>query len=345
MEKKYTSKMKLNLRTSVVFLLLSATCCGYSFSSFDEYFENTIRPFYYSFTERFIERSNGLLLSYKAFEHPFEKGAIVFVSGWTETHLKYAELIHDLYQRGYSVYSMDHRGMGFSSRLTSNPQQVHVEEFSDYTDDLRAFFNRVIFTKPHSRIYIVAHSMGGLVTAQYLRRFPAEINAVVFSCPLFKLNTSPYPEKIAYRIVKSEVKKGRGKYYAATQGNTTFEEASNFEKQKTTHSLNRWLQTIKNWEEFPMLLQGGSTNGWVKATLESTFSLLDGGWSETSVPSLIWQSSADVFVINAGHLPVCQQNPKCEIRKVEESYHELFLEEDPVRDKVLTESLEFFEKF
>lgn len=337
--------MKMNHPLFALFFLLSSLCCGNPSSSFEDYFEKTIRPFYYTFPENFLERPDGVSLSYKSFEHPFEKGAIVFVSGWTETHLKYAELIYDLYQKGHSVYSMDHRGMGFSSRLTPNPQQVHVERFSDYVDDLRAFFERVILKKTHDRLYVFAHSMGGLVTAQYLRRFSTDIHAAIFSCPLFQLNTGSIPEKTAYRIVKREVKNGKGNKYALTQGDTTFEKASSFENQKTTHSLERWNETIKNWKQFPILLQGGSTNGWVKETLESTFSLLNGGWENMEVPSLVWQSSDDVYVINEGHLKVCTQAPHCEVRKIEQSYHELFLEEEPIRALVIQNSMDFVESY
>lgn len=309
--------------------------------SFEEHYEQTVLPFYKSVPERFLHRPENIELSYKAFEHPFEVGAIIFVTGWTETHRKYAELIWDLYQAGFSVYSMDHRGMGFSTRLTSNPQQVHVETVDDYVKDLKAFVDEIVRPPTHQKNYFISHSMGGLVTALYLERYSSSIDAAVFSAPLFQLNTGQIPERLAYRITQREVKRGNGKQYAMTQGDTTYEKASDFCAQRTTHSFKRWKKKIANWAEFPILLQGGSTNSWVFSVLEKTFFLLSGAWKGMPVPSLILESSDDIYVINKGHHKVCHQAQNCQLKKYPHSYHELYLETDSVRSFALKDTLQF----
>lgn len=314
-------------------------------SSFEEHYQNTVLPFYESIPENFINRPGEIELSYKSFEHPFERGAIVIVGGWTETHRKYAELIYDFYQAGYSVYSMDHRGMGFSTRLTQNSQQVHVESVTDYVDDLRVFIEEVVRPETHEKNYIFAHSMGGLVTALYLQKYPGEVHAAVFSAPLFQLNTGIIPEKWAVSLTKAEIKKGKGKEYAITQGDTTFEKASDFKAQKTTHSLARWKKKTENWKQFPILLQGGSTNQWIYSVLEKTRALRENGWKHMPVPAFILQASDDDYVINRGHQTVCAQAKSCSIRQYPKSYHELYLELDAVRTPVLKDVLSFFERY
>lgn len=314
-------------------------------SSFEEHYQNTILPFYESIPENFINRPGDIELSYKSFEHPFEQGAIVLVGGWTETHRKYAELIYDFYQAGYSVYSMDHRGMGFSTRLTSNYQQVHVESVTDYVDDLKVFIEKVVRPETHGKNYIFAHSMGGLVTALYLQKYPGEVHAAVFSAPLFQLNTGLIPEKWAVSLTKAEIKKGKGKEYAVTQSDTTFEKASDFKTQKTTHSLARWKKKTENWKQFPVLLQGGSTNQWIYTVLERTRSLRDNGWKHMPVPAFILQASDDDYVINRGHSTVCAQAKRCSIKHYPKSYHELYLELDAIRTPVLKDILSFFERY
>lgn len=335
---------KTVVRLLVVFLM------GFGFSSlaedpFEEHYEKTILPFYESTPEKFLSRPGNIELSYKVFENPFENGAIILVGGWTETHRKYAELIYDFYRFGYSVYFMDHRGMGFSTRLTSNPQQVHVETVDDYVEDLRMFVEEVVRPSTHEKNYVFAHSMGGLVTALYLQKYPNQIHAAVFSAPLFQLNTGSIPEKWALSLTRSEIKKGNGKKYAMTQGDTSFEKASNFKKQKTTHCLKRWKKKTANWEKFPILLQGGSTNQWVYSVLEKTFSLREGGWKEMPVPSFILQSSHDAYVINRGHETVCKQAKTCQMKQYPNTYHELYLELDRVRTEVLHDSLRFLEQY
>lgn len=313
--------------------------------SFEEHFENTVLPFYWSAPSGTLHRPNQVDLHYKTFDNPISKGTIVFVTGWTETHLKYAELIWEFYQNGYSIYSIDNRGMGFSTRLTSNPQQVHVENVQDYVDDLKEFVDKVVRPANPIKLYFVAHSMGGLITAEYLARFPDDAQAAVFSAPLFELNTGSLPEYLAYQITKTEIKRGKGKHYAMTQGDTTYEKASDFSTQKTTHSLKRWKKKIANWKHFPILLQGGSTNQWVNSVLKHTFLLLEKGWKTMKTPTLILQASHDTYVINRGHQRVCSQAQHCQIKQYPNSYHELFLEHEPVRSPAITDTLQFLEHY
>jgi|688.fasta_scaffold66678_3 lysophospholipase len=314
------------------------------FADFSEHFDQVILPFYWKAPAGTLHRPGDISLVYKVFEHPAEKGAIVFITGWTETHLKYAEFIWELYHQGYSIYSIDNRGMGFSSRLTSNSQQVHVEDFKDYVADLNTFIEKVVQPEKHHSIYLVSHSMGGLIAAKYLAQNPHLVRAAVFSAPLFELNTGKISEKLAYQLTKSAVKKGKGKSYALTQGDTTFEKASDFSKQKTTHSLKRWRKTVANWKDFPILLQGGSTNQWILTVLENTFSLLRGEWNQMPVPTLLMQASDDVYVINKGQAQVCSQALNCQLKQYPQSYHELFMEEDFVRKKVIFDTLNFLDQ-
>ena len=123
--------------------------------------------------------------------------------------LKYAELIYQMVAEGYSVYTVDNRGMGFSSRLADNPQMVHVEKFSDYVDDLKKFVDTVVKTKKHRKIFFVSHSMGGLITGHYMVRYPEDVDAAVFNSPLWEVNTGSIYESLAYSFAQAEVKAGR----------------------------------------------------------------------------------------------------------------------------------------
>ena len=167
-------------------LLVSATAFpseALPSSSFGEKFQKTILPFYYGTPPKILWGRSDAILIYKVFESAAEKGAIVFITGWTETHLKYAELIQQMVAEGYSVYTVDNRGMGFSSRLSDDPQMVHVDKFSDYVDDLKQFVDRVVKKKLHRKVFFVSHSMGGLIAALYMARYPWDVDAAVFSSP------------------------------------------------------------------------------------------------------------------------------------------------------------------
>jgi len=65
---------------------------------------------------------------------------------------------------GYEVVFFNHRNQGQSSRETENKKITYIESFDVYANDLVTFFDKVVFPKASGRnVYLMAHSMGGLV--------------------------------------------------------------------------------------------------------------------------------------------------------------------------------------
>ncbi|MGL5047826.1 MAG: serine aminopeptidase domain-containing protein, partial [Shewanella sp.] len=78
------------------------------------------QAFWQSVVQDTLATADGVMLAYMMVKHPQAHTAIVLSTGRVESYLKYQELIFDLYQQGYSVYAIDHRGQGGSDRMTSN---------------------------------------------------------------------------------------------------------------------------------------------------------------------------------------------------------------------------------
>ena len=64
------------------------------------------------------------------------RGTVLFLNGRTEYMEKYAEVIGELGDRGFEVYSCDWRGQGLSDRMLADSQRGHVDDFEDYLVDL-----------------------------------------------------------------------------------------------------------------------------------------------------------------------------------------------------------------
>ena len=91
---------------------------------------------------------------------------IVVCPGRIESYIKYAELAYDLFHLGFDVLIIDHRGQGLSGRLLSDTHRGHVDNFSDYVDDLAAFWQQEVERARRKR-YILAHSMGGAISTLF----------------------------------------------------------------------------------------------------------------------------------------------------------------------------------
>ncbi len=307
-------------------------------------YKTKVDPFFAGGKTGTFEGWNSASLFYRTFEVEKEKGAVVYVTGWTETSEKYAELIFSLNKSGYSVYAMDNRGMGLSSRLSSNPKMVHVESYDEYVADLKKFVNTVVKKKSHKKTFMLTHSMGGLIGAIYATMYPMDFDAFVFSSPLFQVHTGNIPEGVAYRLAKTAIFWGNAKGYILTHSDSTPAESSNFKEQTSTHSENRWGKKVALWYKVPQSFMSGSSNRWLQRTIESTWWLKDSGAEKISAPVMIFKASEDTRVWNPGVDAVCEKIRNCESHLIKGGYHELFLEGDSIRGPILNKLLSFFER-
>jgi len=94
------------------------------------------------------------------------RGVIMVVHGIGEHSGRYEKLAHDFVKVGFAVGALDHRGHG-----KSEGKRVQVEKFDDLTDDLSTYEEllRTRYPAPLP-LFLVAHSMGGLISLRYLTR-------------------------------------------------------------------------------------------------------------------------------------------------------------------------------
>ena len=146
-----------------------------------------------------------------SFVHPTPKANIVFVTGWSETFLKYPELIKRLYEGGYSVYTYDHQSQGLSGRWLSEHQYTWIRTFDDYIDDFVYYVS--LLERIDSRnlpFHCIAHSMGGLIAATAMVKNPLLINKLALSAPMLRNKCgmkcfqykAPLPQPLAYWITR-----------------------------------------------------------------------------------------------------------------------------------------------
>ncbi len=118
------------------------------------------------------------------------KGTVLVIHGFTETALKFSELIYSLLQNGYNVVAYDQRGHGRSwrSEKAKDISLVHVDHFSDYVRDMEIIVETVIAKMPKPWL-LLSHSMGGAVSGLYLEKHPDTFSRAAFCSPMIQANT------------------------------------------------------------------------------------------------------------------------------------------------------------
>jgi alpha-beta hydrolase superfamily lysophospholipase len=130
---------------------------------------------------------------------PEPKAGIVLVHGLAEHSGRYDPIARHLMQHGYAVDTFDLRGHGKSSGVP-----LYIRSFDEYLDDLDVFLDRVRARLPGRPLFLLGHSMGGVIAVLYAIDREPRVRGVVLSAPAVQLSNevSPLLQKAAAAIAR-----------------------------------------------------------------------------------------------------------------------------------------------
>lgn len=330
----------------ILTLLVLIFSCSHGFAVTEESLHTAldadILPFYTTQLQSGVfEGKDDVPISYVKLEMPGEKGALVISGGRTESHIKYAELIYDLRQAGFSIYILDHRGQGFSGRMLDDPHKGHVESFEDYVTDLKTFVDTVVNARNHPARFILAHSMGATMAVIYAARHPDDFDGLILCAPMLQLNTRLIPEVVALFLANGVTVLGMGNAYVP--GGAKYDPFGPFEENELTHSQIRFSIRRELISRHPQIALRGPTNRWLRESLKAARQARDTA-VKIEVPVLLLQAEMDTAVRPKGQDEFCRRTKDCTKVALAGARHEILLERDDVRDKALAYILDFLNK-
>jgi acylglycerol lipase len=110
------------------------------------------------------------------------KAVLLLVHGLGEYCGRYVNHVNALVPLGYAIYGLDHLGHG-----KSDGEREVIQRFEDYTEPLTSYYNMVKGWQPGKPIFILGHSMGGLITCAYLLNHQADFKGAIISAPAIKI--------------------------------------------------------------------------------------------------------------------------------------------------------------
>jgi len=308
-----------------------------------------LSPFFESQKEEWFDgikhEEKNIRLRYKAFVQNENKSNLIIIHGYGERIEKYKEFMYEAYYNGYNTFFLEQRGFGKSSRVNKDGTAVYVDNFQDYSEDVRQFITIVVNKRaPNRSNYIFAHSMGGLVAINILKNYPSLIKAAVLSTPMLDINTAPYPKNIAESIAHLATSLGFGSKYAFGQSQRKEETFAS----SNTGSFARWSffhDFISKEGEKPYL-SGGASFQWVYESLKMSREARQDSYASTiSTPILLFQAGRDSVVMPDGQESFCHYAKNCELSLINESKHEIYRETDEIRIPYLKKIFEFYSKY
>jgi lysophospholipase len=289
----------------------------------------------------------GVDLSYGFVINANARKCIVISQGRSESLVKYAEFMYELYQNGYTVFMLDHQGQGQSSRLLANRHVGYVKSFDDYVEDLHKVIEKVlnpVLVKNNQgdlQKVLLCHSMGGAIGTLFVQAYPFVFSQLVMTAPMLGI-LSPVGESQTQFVLRA-VLKFRGMFglpdkYFWGQGNY---EAHPFDENVLTNSKVRYRVFREMMENYPQNQLGGISLCWL---LQSIYGMRKARANAPSIllPTLVFKAEQEQIVDNHKIEQFVKELPQATLISVPNAQHELLFEQDKVRAPVITTILDFF---
>jgi len=236
------------------------------------------------------------------------KAMLLIVHGLAEHSGRYMNVVNHFLPLGYAVHGFDHPGHG-----KSDGTRVYVKRFEDYTDTLKIYFDRL---QPGKPVFLVGHSMGGLIGAVYLLDHQRELTGAVLSGPAVKVPDQITPAILLMGKTLSALMPRFGLLGLEAEG------------------ICRDPAVVQAYINDP-LVHRGKTTARLAAEMLKAMQQISAHGSEITLPIMIVQGSADRLVDPAGARMLYDgvSSADKEIKIYEGFYHEVFNE--PERERVL----------
>src|SRR5687768_9822782 len=130
-------------------------------------------------SDGFFEGVGGLRLYYRAWELPRARAAIAVVHGIGEHSGRYEAVADRLSAYGFSTFAMDLRGHGLSEG-----RRGHVTRFEVFLQDVDRFRRELHgLVDVGTPLFLLGHSMGGLISLRYLGEFDTPFRGGIIVAP------------------------------------------------------------------------------------------------------------------------------------------------------------------
>jgi alpha-beta hydrolase superfamily lysophospholipase len=133
--------------------------------------------------EAFFTGSSGTQIYYQSWLPEGDSKAVVIIShGLAEHSGRYLNVVNQLVPSGFSVYALDHYGHG-----KSDGPRVFVPLFEEFTNTLKMFYDLVRAQNSDKKTFLLGHSVGSLICANYLLDHQEGLTGAVLSGPATKV--------------------------------------------------------------------------------------------------------------------------------------------------------------
>jgi lysophospholipase len=256
----------------------------------------------------------------------------VMVGGFAECMEKYFETIGDLAARGYSVWCLDWRGQGGSSRPRRFPTRPRPRHFDRDASELASFTKKLPATR-RPRL-LIGHSMGGATALLCLKGYPGLFDAAILSAPMLAIRTGGLPPALVRCITGFARATGLGICFVPGASRWSPDRTPTPERSRVSNDPERCRLQHAWFSAHTELRVEAPTWGWLDSALHLVARMAKkeflGG---VDTPILLASAGIETFLCPEAHRRAARLLPECTLVEFPDSKHEPFLERDAIRDR------------
>lgn len=248
------------------------------------------------------------------------RARVLVVHGFAEHSGRYAHVIAGLADRGFDAWALDLRGYG-----RSDGGRGCVKRFDEYLDDVSALLEAAAHDRSAVPVFLVGHSMGGLVATRFCQERPSGVRGLLLSSPFFRVKMPvPLVKRVAASVLSSVLPN-----LAMPTG-------------LDAGHLSRDQEVVKAYVQDPLVLTKATTRWFTEATRAQARALA--GAPSLRLPVLLIHGAADGLVDPEGSRAFFERlgAPDKTFRLWPELRHEILNE--PEKVEVLGAFAEWIEK-
>ena len=256
----------------------------------------------------------GVRISWKIWLPDDRPRAVLLIAhGYGEHVGRYGNVVDAVVQRGYAVCAADHRGHG-----RSQGPRGHVGSFSEYISDLHSFRVRIGEKFRDAPVFLLGHSLGGLISVLYTLEHSATVDGLILSSPALGLASPP-----------------GALLRASAQLISTVAPTVSFSTSVVSTHLSHDSAVAKAYSVDPLVHSRASARFF--SSFEAAIREAHERAAEIQLPLLVLQAGDDRLVRadETARFFAATSSRDCEMLRYEGFYHEIFNETD--RDRVLSD--------
>lgn len=242
---------------------------------------------------------------------------ILLIHGLCEHSSRYAHVGKSLAEAGHAVYACDLRGHGWSPD-GNKPGRVHIDRFADYSADVDGLYDLASARHAGKPVFILGHSMGGLISMTYALDHSAKLSGAIISSPAIAPSPeAPIPKALLILVGLLSKLAPRLR----------------FKSELDTSRVSRDPAVVEAYNNDPLISSAVSAR-WF-AEVSNAMEALQKRAPELQIPMLLMQSGDDGLVNSAATAQWASAAPadKLEFVAWPDLYHEMFNE--PEKEEVL----------